>query len=185
MRLPARPVARSGRTDRWARFAPAWIVLAAFGCTIEPVGNGGEEGPDEPDFRAQIQEILDGQAAAWNAGDLDGFMLSYERSPETSYIGAAGRIEGYDGIRERYAPLFEPAAERDSLRFTDLETRELDPRFGIATARYVLYRDGDTTSTGLFTLVLLRVEGNWIIVHDQSAADPESSPSDPESSPRN
>jgi uncharacterized protein (TIGR02246 family) len=151
----------------------AWLALAAMGCTIEPVGNGGEEGPSEPDFRTQIQEILDEQAAAWNAGDLDGFMIAYERSPETSYIGSSGRITGYDGIRERYAPLFEPGAERDSLRFTDLEVRELDPRFGVATARYVLSRDGETTSTGPFTLVLLRVEGNWMIVHDQSAADPE------------
>lgn len=172
-----RIVARRGRY-RGTPSVLAWLALAAAGCTIEPVGNGGEEGPDEPDFRTQIGEILDAQAAAWNAGDLDGFMIAYERSPETGYIGAAGRITGYDAIRARYAPLFEPEAERDSLRFIDLETRELDSRFGVATARYVLYRNGETTSTGPFTLVLLRVEGNWMIVHDQSAADPEPSPPD-------
>jgi hypothetical protein len=42
----------------------------------------------------------------------------------------------------------------------------------VATARYVLTRDGETTSTGPFTLVMMRVEGTWEIVHDQSAADP-------------
>jgi len=163
---------------RRTALALASLAIAATACTIEPVRTGGEEGSEEPDLRALVQDILDAQAAAWNAGDLDGFMASYDRSPETSYIGSSGRIQGFDGIRERYAPSFEPGAPRDSLRFVDLETRELDPRFGVATARYVLYRDGATTSTGPFTLVLLRIEGTWRIVHDQSAADPEPSTPD-------
>lgn len=155
------------------------FIVASAGCTIEPVGNGGDEGVEEPDLRTQVAEILDEQAAAWNAGDLDGFMASYALSPETTYIGATGLITGFDGIRARYAPSFEPGAERDSLHFTDLVARELDQRFGIATARYVLTRDGETTSTGPFTLVMMRVEGDWEIVHDQSAADP---PAPPDSS---
>jgi uncharacterized protein (TIGR02246 family) len=150
----------------------ALLVALSAGCTIVPVGNGGEEGTDEPDFRTQVATILDEQAAAWNAGDLDGFMASYALSPETTYIGATGLITGFDGIRARYAPSFEPGAQRDDLHFTDLAVRELDPRFGVATARYVLTRDGETTSTGPFTLVMMRVEGTWEIVHDQSAADP-------------
>jgi beta-aspartyl-peptidase (threonine type) len=151
----------------------AMLTAIATGCTIEPVGNGGDEGTEEPDLQAQVAVILEEQAAAWNAGNLDGFMASYERSPETSYIGATGLITGFDGIRRRYAPSFEPGAARDELHFTDLTARELDPRFGVATARYVLTRDGEITSTGPFTLVMMRAEGTWRIVHDQSAADPE------------
>ncbi|MDX1395334.1 MAG: nuclear transport factor 2 family protein [Gemmatimonadota bacterium] len=150
----------------------AAFIVATASCTIEPVGNGGDSGAEEPDFRTQVSDILDAQAAAWNAGDLDGFMSSYDLSPETSYIGASGLITGFEGIRERYAPLFEPGAERDSLHFVNLSVRELDPRFGVATARYVLTAGGRITSTGPFTLVLMRVEGTWVIVHDQSAADP-------------
>jgi len=152
--------------------------LLSTACTIEPVRSSGEVGTEEPDLRTLVEGILDSQATAWNAGDLEGFMAAYDRSPETTYIGATGLIAGFDGIQARYAPLFEPGATRDSLRFTDLEARELDPRFGVATARYVLFRDGETTSTGPFTLVLLRIEGTWRIVHDQSAADPE--PSNPD-----
>jgi hypothetical protein len=77
-------------------------------------------------------------------------------------------------VRDRYAPLFEPGAERDSLRFSELQARQLGQRHGLATARYTLFRDGETASTGLFTLVLLQVEGRWRIIHDQSAADPPS-----------
>lgn len=154
------------------------VTLAS--CTIVPVGNGGDQETEEPDFLTQVEAILDAQAAAWNTGDLDGFMASYDRTPETTYIGAAGLITGFEGIRARYAPLFEAGAERDSLRFTNLEARDLAPGFGVVTARYVLSRDGETTSTGPFTLVLLRVEGTWMIVHDQSAADPPAASDDPD-----
>jgi ketosteroid isomerase-like protein len=147
-------------------------ALLASGCRIESVGNGGESAQEEPGLDILVAVMLETQAIAWNGGNLDGFMAAYARSPETTYIGSSGLIVGIDGIRARYAPLFEPGATRDSLRFTDLQTRELDPRFGIATARYVLERDGAVTSTGPFTLVLMRVEGEWRIVHDQSAADP-------------
>ncbi len=167
---------KGGRSalDTWPSVLVAAVLTTiASGCTIVPVGNGGEEGTEEPDLQAQVALILEQQAAAWNAGNLDGFMASYERSPETSYIGATGLITGFDGIRRRYAPSFEPGAARDDLSFTDLAARELDPRFGVATARYVLTREGEITSTGPFTLVMMRVEGAWRIVHDQSAADPE------------
>lgn len=149
----------------------------ALACTIEPADGRGDAQAEEPDLETQIADILEQQADAWNRGDLETFMAFYERSPSTTYIGSRGLITGFDEIRGRYAPLFEPGAERDSLRFESLAVRELDPRFGIATARYVLYRNGETTSTGPFTLVLMRVEGAWRIVHDQSAADPESDPS--------
>ncbi len=157
-----------------ARAAP-WVALGLlllFGCRIETIVPEGGAGDEEPDIQLQVERMLELQAEAWNAGDLDGFMLHYERAPTTTYIGAAGLLIGYDAIRARYAPLFEPGAARDSLRFTDLRTRPLDQRYGLATARYVLHRGGETTSTGPFTLVLMSVEGAWRIVHDQSAADP-------------
>lgn len=152
------------------------ILLAVIGCTIEPATPGADAGDPEPEFLERVQDILAAQARAWNRGDLDGFMAPYDRSPETTYIGAPGLVTGFDAIHGRYEPYFTPGAERDSLSFTDLTVRELDPRFGIATARYVLSRGDSITSTGPFTLVMMRVEGVWKIVHDQSAADPPAEP---------
>ena len=149
----------------------------ATACRIERAAAPGAEDQDA-DFEARVEEILRLSAEAWNAGDLEGFMVHYERAPATTYIGSAGLLVGYDAIRARYAPEFEPGAARDSLRFESIRTRLLEQRFGVATARYVLHREGVTTSTGPFTLVLMRVEGAWKIIHDQSAADP---PPEPES----
>ena len=146
--------------------------LITGGCELERLDSNGAPVADEgPDLAEQVASLLDRQAAAWNSGDLEGFMSAYSPSPTTTYIGSTGLIEGYDGIRERYAPGFAQGAARDSLRFEGLRVRELDERVGIATARYVLEREGTVTSTGPFTLVLLNVEGAWLIVHDQSAED--------------
>ncbi|MDE2661844.1 MAG: nuclear transport factor 2 family protein [Gemmatimonadota bacterium] len=146
--------------------------LATGGCRIVRLdGNGAPVADEGPDLAEQVASLLDRQAAAWNGGDLEGFMSAYSPSPTTTYIGSTGLIEGYDGIRERYAPGFAPSAARDSLRFEDLRVREVDERVGVATARYVLEREGTVTSTGPFTLVLLNLEGAWLIVHDQSAED--------------
>lgn len=154
---------------------------AIAGCRIERTIAPGQEDQDA-DFEARVEEILRHSADAWNAGDLDGFMVHYERAPTTTYIGSSGLLQGYEAIRARYAPGFEPGASRDSLRFESIRTRRLERRFGIATARYILHRDGVTTSTGPFTLVLTRVEGVWKIIHDQSAADPPPAPEpEPES----
>ena len=169
---------RPRRRQRWGLALAAVVAagLASGGCWLERLDGNGGSVANEPDFATQVASMLDRQAAAWNAGDLEGFMSAYHRSPETTYIGSdgliEGYIEGYEGIRARYAPDFAPGAARDSLRFEALRVREVDTRVGVATARYVLEREGRVTSTGPFTLVLLNVEGAWLIVHDQSAADP-------------
>lgn len=167
---------RANRRRRSALQAATAVALATGlvtgGCEFVRLDSNGAPAPDEgPDLAEQVASLLDRQAAAWNAGDLDGFMTAYSPSPTTTYIGSTGLIEGYDGIRERYAPDFGEGAARDSLRFEGLRVREVDERVGVATARYVLEREGTVTSTGPFTLVLLNVEGAWLIVHDQSAED--------------
>src|SRR6266404_1612616 len=39
--------------------------------------------------RQAIQDVLDAQVAAWNQGDLDGFMTGYWHSPDLTFFSAA------------------------------------------------------------------------------------------------
>lgn len=126
--------------------------------------------PDAAALRAAVDTLLEASAAAWNGGRLDGFLVWYRRSPETTYIGSRGLVRGWDEIRARYAPLFEPGAARDSLRFEGLEARPLGPALGLATAHYVLFQVDSVTATGIFTLVVRREPEGWRIVHDHSSA---------------
>lgn len=125
-----------------------------------------------PGIETQIVRMLERSASAWNDGNLDAFMNDYLRAPTTTYMGSGGLVSGWEAIRARYAPLFQAGALRDSLRFEDVTGRPLGSDHALATARYVLFRDGRVTASGPFTLVLWRTEDGWRIVHDQSASDP-------------
>lgn len=156
------------------------LGLATAGCWIEhhPKGEAGGQdgdpgtaaGPSESNLWSQVDADLDSSAAAWNRGELEEFLASYRRRPTTTYIGSSGLVIGYEGIRSRYAPLFEAGADRDSLRFRDLRVRPLGDSTALAIGRYVLHRADSVTSTGIFTLVLRRTGGDWMIVHDHSSA---------------
>lgn len=152
----------------------AWAaVLVLAGCWVEPAEKAElEQTSSEVRLETRVRGLLDRSAAAWNRGDLEGFMSVYLQSPETTYLGESGLRTGYDAIRQRYAPLFRAGAERDSLRFEELRVRSVGEDVAVGTARWVLHRGGETTGAGPFTLVLRRVDGSWRIVHDHSSSDP-------------
>jgi uncharacterized protein (TIGR02246 family) len=155
--------------------------LALAGCWVEgrsgaENGDGGSgagaETADAPgaDLWSELDADLDSSAAAWNRGDLEGFLATYLPRPTTTYIGSSGLVVGFEGIRDRYAPLFQGESRRDSLAFRDLQVRPLGDSTALAIGRYALHRADSLTSTGIFTLVLRHADGDWMIVHDHSSA---------------
>lgn len=158
--------ARSG----WSHtsFALAWLLVPLTlisACRIEI------QGEDHANVQTVVERMLEESAGAWNEGDLEGFMDDYVASDNTTYIGGGGLLIGYERIRARYAPLFEPGAARDSLRFEDVRVRRLAAVEAIATARWILHRDGTVTGSGPFTLVLRHTSAGWKIIHDHSSSD--------------
>lgn len=169
-----------GRPIRHAPLLPVAVLAVALltvglgGCRIEPAENEElREARSAEDLRSRVEAMLEASAEGWNAGELDVFMAVYADSPATTYVGGSGLRVGYEAIRERYAPLFRPGADRDSLRFEDLRVRALGPDVALGISRYVLQEGGEVTGSGPFTLVLSRVGDEWRIVHDHSSSDPE------------
>jgi len=149
------------------KVAGLWLAVASVAaCTIEIEDEG------DADVQGSVIRMLEESAGAWNRGELAGFMDDYVESANTTYIGSTGLLSGYESIRARYAPLFEPGATRDSLRFEDVRVRRLAAIDAIATARWILYRGDTVTSSGPFTLVLRHTSGGWKIIHDHSSSDP-------------
>jgi ketosteroid isomerase-like protein len=156
------------------RFLPLLSLLGALslgtGCRFEIEDEG------DSDVQAAVEKMLVESAGAWNRGELADFMDDYLESGNTTYIGGGGLLTGYQSIHARYAPLFEPGAVRDSLRFEEVRTRRLAAVEAIATARWILYQGDTVTGSGPFTLVLRHTSGGWKIIHDHSSADPSSPP---------
>lgn len=161
-----------------ASLAAALLVLPVLlgACKIEPARMAelerASEAAQDSALEVQIRAALAESAAAWNRGDLDAFLSLYRDSPGTTFVAEGGIRRGLDEIRTHYAPRFRPGADRDSLRFDDLEARRLADDVAVVTARWILHRDGEVTGSGPFTLLLEKVEGIWWIVHDHSSSDP-------------
>ena len=163
-----------GPHRRGVAAAGALVLMTGLpGCEIEPADNPElRRAASEADLESRVDSMLAASAAGWNAGDLGTFMDVYADSPETTYVGGSGLRVGYQAIRQRFAPLFRPGAERDSLRFEELRVRRLGADVAVGVARYVLHDAGEVTGAGAFTLVLARVGADWKVVHDHSSSDP-------------
>lgn len=168
---PSGSARKAGHTVAGSCLLAAALGWAPAACRIE--GGAPLSRTDTiPGIETQVERMLERSAEAWNRGDLEGFMDDYLRSPTSTYIGGSGLVMGWEAIRARYAPLFQAGALRDSLRFERVAARPLGDDYALATARYVLFRQGEVTGSGPFTLVLWRSDEGWRIVHDQSASDP-------------
>jgi uncharacterized protein (TIGR02246 family) len=118
---------------------------------------------------AAIRQLLAEQTMAWNRGDINTFMKSYEDSPNTTFVGQTVQY-GYANIRDRYAKLYPTPAGMGKLTFTNLAIRILDSGYAIATGNFHLERTaaGGGNADGIFSLVFKQEPQGWKIILDHS-----------------
>jgi ketosteroid isomerase-like protein len=115
--------------------------------------------------------VLDAQVAAWNRGDLEGFMTGYWRSPELVFCSGAAVTKGWDATLERYRKRYQSEGrEMGELRFESLEVLMLGPDGAAARGEYWLRTSDGKEPHGRFTLIIRRLGGAWRIVHDHTSS---------------
>src|SRR5262245_37886031 len=57
---------------------------------------------EEPPAQAAIRRLLDDQAAAWNRGDLPGFMAGYWNSDDLSFYSGKDKNNGWQATFDRF-----------------------------------------------------------------------------------
>jgi beta-aspartyl-peptidase (threonine type) len=146
---------------------------------------GGASGSGEPLARpavssgeSQIRQLLMQQAAAWNRGDIAGFMEGYWKSPGTTFAGSSGIQRGWQALLERYRREYPSRERMGTLTFSDLEIHTLSKDAAFVVGRWHLERPSDSRGPagGVFTLVLRRFPQGWRIVHDHTSADAAAAP---------
>src|SRR5262249_48197761 len=116
-----------------------------------------------------VRRVLEDQVAAWNQGDLEGFMAGYWQSPELSFFSGKERTRGWQATLDRYRKRYQAGGqEMGTLRFEEVQVRVLGPDAVLATGRWQLERKKDKPG-GLFTLLFRRLPEGWRIVHDHTS----------------
>jgi len=119
--------------------------------------------------RKDIKDVIKGQAAAWNRGDIDGFMEDYLKSDDLRFASGGTIALGWETTKARYKARYPDKAAMGRLDFTDLEVTSLSKADALVFGRWTLIRESDAPS-GLFTLHFKNVNGQWVIVSDHTSS---------------
>ncbi len=143
-----------------------WLVVLAlaFGCAAGPHGFA-------PADDTAIRAVLATQAAAWNRGDLDGYMAGYADSPELVFTSGGHIRRGYDDTLAKYRAKYgRDTTTMGHLVFELLAVQHLGADGAIVLGRWQLSATPNAGG-GVFSVALERTPSGWKIVHDHTSAD--------------
>jgi beta-aspartyl-peptidase (threonine type) len=129
------------------------------------------------DEEKDIRRVLDAQAAAWNKGDLDGFMVGYWNDEKLTFIGGADITFGWKKTKERYEKRYKSEGrEMGKLAFSELHVDVLSANAAMVRGKYELTFEKQTdpkkkTARGRFTLILKKFPDGWKVTHDHTSAE--------------
>ena len=118
---------------------------------------------------AAVRAVLDAQTAAWNRGDIEGFMDGYARSDETTFVSGDTLTRGWQTVLDRYKKSYDSREKMGTLVFSDLEVKVLNNTTALAFGRWQLTRAADTPH-GRFSLTFRRAKAGWRIIHDHTSS---------------
>ncbi|HEU5457985.1 MAG TPA: nuclear transport factor 2 family protein [Terracidiphilus sp.] len=132
--------------------------------------------PSHNTDQSAIRAAMAAQVAAWNRGDIQAFMQSYEDSPSTTFIGSTVQ-HGFRPILERYRKAYASRAQMGTLTFSNLDIRLLPGSCGtvdyaIVTGRFHLARTTHGQAKkddGIFSLLWRKEAAGWRILLDHTS----------------
>jgi uncharacterized protein (TIGR02246 family) len=138
------------------------LLLLALGTAHLGASSSGKAAVD-------IHAVMDAQQAAWNRGDLEGFMQGYARSGQTTFVSGDTVTRGWQKVLDRYKKKYANADQMGQLRFSGVEVTLLSAGAAIVLGRWGLKRNDDHPH-GRFTLLFRRLPEGWRIVQDHTSA---------------
>lgn len=147
------------------------VVLLLAGTSIP-----GQAAAAPGDDAASIRQVMADQQAAWNRGDVDGFMRGYKDAPDTTFVGSSVR-KGYRQILASYREHYATREQMGRLIFSDLDVRLLPGasgtvRYAVVTGRFHLDRTAHGSvaqDDGVYSLVWEKTPDGWKIILDHSS----------------
>ncbi len=144
-------------------------VLIGVALLIWPPSSAAQPSND----RADVEQLLQVQADAWNRGDLDGFMAGYWKSPELTFVSGGKVTTGWDATMQRYRKRYKAdGKEMGKLTFSDLKVRTVSNTFAVVTGRWALaFAKSPDKPGGRYTLLVEKKPEGWRVTYDHTSAD--------------
>jgi len=130
---------------------------------------------NEAEMKTDILQMLDAQDAAWNTGDIDGFMGYYLASDDLRFASGGKIKRGWQATLDNYKTRYPDKVTMGELDFQNLEIKVLSADYAQVFGRWQLTRQHDKPG-GLFTLLLNKQDGKWVIISDHTSSDDSTDP---------
>ena len=147
--------------------APEPVPESATGPPAAPIAPPMDAAVDMGALAREIRDLMMNQQAAWNAGDIPGFMAGYWESPDLVFTSGARVRRGFAETLAAYERSYRPG-DMGQLYFHDLEIRPIGADGAWVLGRYRLV-EREEDQVGLFTLIFRRFPEGWLIVHDHTS----------------
>lgn len=150
----------------------AFISTALFACTDNAVMT--EDNPKSENMTtvidsAAIMSNFKRQEECWNKHDLECYVESYENTKHVQTISSAGITKGYNHILRDYKMYF-PEERMGNLHFDQIELKRLSEQYYYVTGRFNLtYKNQDKLIQGWFSVLMEKINGNWLMISDHSS----------------
>lgn len=128
-------------------------------------------GADEKPAAAvkELRAMIDKQQAAWNKGDLDGFLKPYWDDDRLTFYSGGTVSKGLAKVRERYEKNYKAdGKEMGKLEFSEIVVTPITAESAMVLGRWKVVKKKETVE-GLFTLLMRKMPGGWKIVHDHTS----------------
>ena len=148
--------------------AIALLAIVAFTTQVN-AQSSAKANQHDTRIGSAVRAVLDAQAAAWNRGDIEGFMDGYARSAETVFVSGNSVTHGWETVLDHYKKSYDSREKMGTLTFSDLEITPMGNDVAVVLGSWRLKRASDEPH-GRFTLIFRKTKQGWKIVHDHTSS---------------
>ena len=120
------------------------------------------------DDHQRIRALFESSCAAWNSGDIDGYLAAYWQSDNVRWVSEGIVRYRFEEIAAACKARFDSPDNMGRLEVANLEIQLLGESDALVFGAWT-----QTTRTarhhGVFTVHLKKIEGEWLIVSDHSS----------------
>jgi ketosteroid isomerase-like protein len=145
-------------------------LLAVAAVVVVGYQKGAPKSQAEDKNVAAVRAVIEAQAAAWNRGDVAGYMEGYAKEEATTFVSGDTVTRGWQTVHDRYRARYDTREKMGTLAFSELEFKPLSEFYMMAVGRWQLTRAADTPH-GRFTLIFRRTNAGWRVVHDHTSSE--------------
>lgn len=157
------------RNRSWSVALSFVAVLSLVALMLASCAQPPEGAKANAENAAAIRAVLDAQSAAWNRGDIAGYMDGYERSDQTTFVSGDSITHGWQTVLDRYKAHYDTRDKMGTLAFDDIDIKPLSAFYAVATGRWQLTRANDAPH-GRFTLIFRKTSAGWRITTDTTTS---------------